>query len=360
LNFYYDSAPYVAPEVLSKSEYRAQPTDIWSAGIVLVAMLAGELPWDKPVLECADFVSWLKNNYQKTPWCKIQNTALSLLRNILIYDPTQRFTIKQIKSSAWFMRTHRHEIMSAIDLNSMNNTSFLSQPTVVYYINEPNESKTAGLYGNIAVSGVQDSQENCECASQMHEKTTGLSSLSSGGFNAHDHFESFSQPIYTENMFLNSQIQPTTQNLSSQYGASSNGAASQSPLLKLVKRMTRMFVHSSVERCCDELKTLFQKFMYDYKVAILSQRQHQITVNTSDKRQTLLTFKVNIIEMNLQNEVLVDFRLSRGDGLEFKKIFMKVKASLSHIVCKKYVFTNSHHCCDKRVQQLQTSPQQAI
>lgn len=32
--------PYVAPEVLSKS-YRAEPADIWSCGILLVALLAG-------------------------------------------------------------------------------------------------------------------------------------------------------------------------------------------------------------------------------------------------------------------------------------------------------------------------------
>ena len=90
--------------------------------------------------------------------------------------------------------------------------------------------------------------------------------------------------------------------------------------------------------------------MYEYKIAITNQRQRQITVSTSDKRQTLLTFKVNILEMHSQNEVLLDFRLSKGDGLEFKKIFMKIKSSLSHIVCKRYVFTNNFKgCCDRRV-----------
>ena len=32
--------PYVAPEVIKKS-YMAQPVDVWSCGVVLVAMLAG-------------------------------------------------------------------------------------------------------------------------------------------------------------------------------------------------------------------------------------------------------------------------------------------------------------------------------
>lgn len=33
--------PYVAPEVLKRKEFRAEPVDVWSCGIVLTAMLAG-------------------------------------------------------------------------------------------------------------------------------------------------------------------------------------------------------------------------------------------------------------------------------------------------------------------------------
>lgn len=333
-------APYVAPEVLSKNEYKAQPTDVWSCGIVLVAMLAGELPWDKPIFECTDFVQWIKNNsYQKTPWCKIENSALSLIRNILTYDPAQRFTIKQIKQSTWFAKTHKNVHYDSV--SSVNLDSFLSQPTY-FYINEANNSTTMGPMAEIQFT---DSQQNCECsqmpASQICPKTPFAN-------NTAHHFESFSQPISTEHMILNSQIQ-VTQNPNSQFG-SQYASASQSPLLKLVKRMTRMFVHSSTEACTQELKKIFDKCMYEYKIAITNQRQRQITVSTSDKRQTLLTFKVNILEMHSQNEVLLDFRLSKGDGLEFKKIFMKIKSSLSHIVCKRYVFTNNFKgCCDRRV-----------
>ena len=40
--------PYAAPEVVAGTPYHAQPADVWSCGIVLVTMLAGELPWDAP------------------------------------------------------------------------------------------------------------------------------------------------------------------------------------------------------------------------------------------------------------------------------------------------------------------------
>lgn len=41
LNRLCGTLPYVAPELLSPEEYRAQPADIWACGIVLTAMLAG-------------------------------------------------------------------------------------------------------------------------------------------------------------------------------------------------------------------------------------------------------------------------------------------------------------------------------
>lgn len=345
------TAPYVAPEVLSKSEYKAQPTDIWSCGIVLVAMLAGELPWDKPVFECPDFVSWVKNNsYQRSPWCKIENSALSLMRNILTYDPMQRFTIRQIKTSTWFTQMVNSKPFQPLNPLSNNggDMAFLSQPT--YFYGNDSTNTLSALGPMAAELEVTDSQVNCECSSDMHpQQTTPLS--------AHQNVESFSQPITYENMILNSQLNASSQyqnsqyqnsQFSSQFGSSQIVSASQAPLVKLVKRLTRMFVHMNVESCTDELKKLFKKSLYDFKVTVTNQRQRQITVVTADKRGMMLTFKVNIIEMNSKNEVLLDFRLSKGDGLEFKKIFIGIKNNLAHVACKRYVFVNAAGCCKNK------------
>ena len=35
------TVPYVAPEVLLKRPYEAEPIDVWSMGIIVVALLAG-------------------------------------------------------------------------------------------------------------------------------------------------------------------------------------------------------------------------------------------------------------------------------------------------------------------------------
>lgn len=50
-----------------------------------------------------------------------------------------------------------------------------------------------------------------------------------------------------------------------------------------------------------------------------------------DKRKTQLVFKANVIEMDSET-TLIDFRLSKGCGLEFKKFFLSIKSSLSHWV----------------------------
>jgi len=45
-----------------------------------------------------------------------------------------------------------------------------------------------------------------------------------------------------------------------------------------------------------------------------------------------LTFKVNLMFMN--GHLLIDFRLSKGDGLEFKKLFLKIKNLMRDVTIK--------------------------
>lgn len=40
------TVPYIAPEVLSRKPYDAEPADIWSCAVILVALLAGGMTMD--------------------------------------------------------------------------------------------------------------------------------------------------------------------------------------------------------------------------------------------------------------------------------------------------------------------------
>ena len=95
--------PYIAPEVLCR-KYAAEPADIWSCGVVLVAMLAGELPWDRPSPECPHYTAWKECQITRLPWTKIDTLALSLLRKVLMPLPGKRYTIQQIKNHNWFLK----------------------------------------------------------------------------------------------------------------------------------------------------------------------------------------------------------------------------------------------------------------
>ncbi|KAE9556604.1 hypothetical protein FO519_000010 [Halicephalobus sp. NKZ332] len=94
--------PYAAPEVLD-GDYRGEPVDIWSAGVVLVTMLVGELPWDAPVLECEQYAAYVKRDGDlvRRPWCRMDNTELSLLKLILCEDIAKRGTINRINNHPW-------------------------------------------------------------------------------------------------------------------------------------------------------------------------------------------------------------------------------------------------------------------
>lgn len=75
------SYPYMAPEVLAGEKYLGPPIDIWSAGVVLVAMLTGHLPWDQASEDQEDYKEWITGQHQLhlPPWRQIDTFALCKL-----------------------------------------------------------------------------------------------------------------------------------------------------------------------------------------------------------------------------------------------------------------------------------------
>lgn len=129
---------------------------------------------------------------------------------------------------------------------------------------------------------------------------------------------SFSQPVNPDHLFLSTQLSQGTQTCH----------GSQTPLQKLVRRMTRVLVITSLEDTIKHLEALFMKMNYSYK----SHSTNVLTVTTVDRRGAQLVLKANILDMG--SHILVDFRLSKGCGLDFKRQFLKIKDGLSHILVK--------------------------
>lgn len=110
------SPPYMAPEVVPKEGFTGQKTqpyegdraDIWSCGIVLFVLLAGNTPWDEPTANSYEFNDYLTNGPVDELWSKIPLEVMSLLKGMLKVDPIQRFTLEDVRRHPWFAQPNPH------------------------------------------------------------------------------------------------------------------------------------------------------------------------------------------------------------------------------------------------------------
>lgn len=128
----------------------------------------------------------------------------------------------------------------------------------------------------------------------------------------------FSQPTLMEDLILCTQMNSTQ--------------STQNPFHRLVKRMTRFSVTTSSDDTMKRIIDVVSGMGYTWKTT----ETNLLTVSTVDRRKIQLVFKISLIEMS--NDILVDFRLSKGDGLEFKRRFIQIKKSLADIIGKEQHF----------------------
>jgi serine/threonine-protein kinase Chk1 len=218
--------PYIAPEILMKSQYNAEPADIWSCGVVLVAMLTGELPWDKPTPDQKEYTNWKDLKYSIDPWKKIDNLPLSLLRKVLMPLPSKRYNLGQIQNHIWVKKAFKE-----------SDGEMLQRST----------SGSGGLAKRLrterdAIPGVADPVVR-DCSSQpLPRQDSGSDSDKLA--EAEEAFHGFTQPAQLDDLVVSTQ------------GATQS---SQTQLQRLVKRMTRFWVTTDRETSEKELKLCLER-----------------------------------------------------------------------------------------------------
>uniref|UniRef100_A0A8B9FRU8 Dolichyl-diphosphooligosaccharide--protein glycosyltransferase subunit STT3A n=2 Tax=Neoaves TaxID=3078114 RepID=A0A8B9FRU8_9PSIT len=282
LNKMCGTLPYVAPELLRCPEFCAEPVDVWACGVVLTAMLAGELPWDQPSDSCQEYSDWKERKTYLPPWKKIDSAPLALLHKILTESPAARITIPDIKKDRWYSKPLKKGVKRArvstggvsdspggfskhvrSDMDFSPVKSPLGEEKVSYSTSQP-EPGTGGMLWDCGAAAID-------------KLVQGIS---------------FSQPTCPEHMLVNSQLLGTP-------------GSSQSPWQRLVKRMTRFFTKLDADGSYRALKEVCEKMGYGWKKSCTN----QVTISTTDRRNNKLIFKVNLVEM--ESKILVDFRLSK-------------------------------------------------
>lgn len=82
---------YAAPEMLKGESYEAIKVDIWSAGVILFAMLCGYLPFEESD-NANEFYEKICNSDYKIH-SSVSESAQDLIRRILTVDPQHRYQI---------------------------------------------------------------------------------------------------------------------------------------------------------------------------------------------------------------------------------------------------------------------------
>jgi len=302
---------YCAPEMLMKPRYNAEPADIWSCGIVLVAMVTGELPWNQATVDISDYAKWKDNDIEQSGhWQRIQdNLLLSMIKKMLTHSPSKRYTVPQIKNHLWFKKKFKDWDGSLIEPEIAN-----SPPRKK--INYGDDSQINDTKAALNLS-------ERLCASQpANALKIGFAGATPSSEKMD--FGGFTQPAQLSDLFCPTQ---STQVLT-QPASGSPSSRIHNRLQRLVKRMTRFWVKAPLEDTDKFLHGLLEKMHYSYKC----KPKGIFTIETQDRRGAILSFRCTLISVD--HLILVDFRLSRGCGIEFKKHFAKIKNNCGSIIEK--------------------------
>lgn len=111
------SVTYAAPEVISGGVYSGTAVDVWSAGIMMYALLVGQLPFNDNSI--TKLYQKIQGGLKGLP-SFLSHDASDLIREMLTVDPKRRITVREVLIHPWLRnRTIYHtRINRRLDFNS--------------------------------------------------------------------------------------------------------------------------------------------------------------------------------------------------------------------------------------------------
>lgn len=120
------SPHYASPEIVTGKNYHGSPSDVWSCGIILFALLTGHLPFDdeniRKLLVKVQNGKFTMPNY-------LSSDAKDLIWKMLKVDPNERIQINDIL---------KHPLMTKYETNSSLKSKFNDNERINTYTNKVN------------------------------------------------------------------------------------------------------------------------------------------------------------------------------------------------------------------------------
>ncbi|KAI8604626.1 kinase-like domain-containing protein [Dissophora ornata] len=297
------SAPYVAPEVLDE-EYSGDAVDIWSCGIILYVMMIGNTPWELPSADSEEFRLYTESRGDPThePWNRLQGPVRTLLLGMLRINAAKRYSIKHILRHEWYRRPNTLVTdgfvndpvqLAALLMENVNDSSTCS-PVVAY-----SQPLNTGRYAQ-SQNPVFDARHYASSQPARNNERASDSSLGTRiAISWQDEALQLSQPAtqFTEATFLE---------------------------VFSSERLTRFFSQSDAESIIDALADAMVSNLVAHTVQANLQK---IAISTTDQRRCFLTGEVKVVPYGSDSQ-LVMFDKSRGDPLEWKRMFTALVSTL--------------------------------
>uniref|UniRef100_A0AAF5PUY7 non-specific serine/threonine protein kinase n=1 Tax=Wuchereria bancrofti TaxID=6293 RepID=A0AAF5PUY7_WUCBA len=330
---------YLSPQVLS-SNYRGEPSDIWSCGIVLIALLTGELPWDEAVKTSAAFKLWLtKYDWRRQPpWDRLFGPITNLLRKMLDVCEKKRIKIPEIEEHKFFVDEIKYEIPSAETMRGFKAQSKNIATVPPKTANEPIGENPATPKENNEAEGPPNSLQKVVVENQKEPdlKQVEISTSTKVEKRLDLPFDVISQPIPScgsSELIRELQLDALTGNFFSQpvgveLLTQIDYSVNQHPLALLARRMTRFCV---IKRTYEMMSIIKERV--DPKFTCVQRTTNMLSISGPRNR---MCYVVTIYEMMGEDgrKVMVDCRRSRGDGIEFKRAFLDFKHKLRDVICE--------------------------
>ena len=124
--------------------YAPNTSDIWSCGVVLFVLLAGNTPWDEPTIRSYEFKEYVETNGRTSDelWQKLPQAIQSLLRGMLKLDPKERFSLDEVRTHPWFTRRNPHLTSAGTAANPLNLATQMLESLRVDFTADPTNVAT--------------------------------------------------------------------------------------------------------------------------------------------------------------------------------------------------------------------------